>query len=75
MVTPDPGTLSGYPVAVLLEWLAVSCAAQGVPVAVRDTAVVNDVAVLLGVAQDGRRGRARGPACGKRPATPPPGPS
>jgi len=32
----------------IMEWLQNSCAAQGVPVVIRDHAVINQVAALLG---------------------------
>jgi len=32
----------------IMEWLQASCAAQGVPVVIRDHAVISQVAALLG---------------------------
>lgn len=72
MVTDgDAGTLSGYPVEVLREWLAASCAAQGVPVVVRDPRIVSDVAVLLGGVGGGGRARAGAPVPGNARTLPP----
>ncbi len=35
----------------IMEWLQASCAAQGVPVVIRDHAVISQVAALLGHAE------------------------
>lgn len=61
--------MNGYPVDSglfdLAVWVAISCAAQGVPVKVTDPGVVRQVCVLLGATESGPRlGRqpVRGPA-------------
>lgn len=40
------------PAAVVAEWLAASCAEQGVPVKLNDPSVIRDVAVLLSAGRE-----------------------
>jgi hypothetical protein len=51
--------LSGVPAEVLAQWVAGSCAAQGLPVKVTDPTVVRRVGALLGAGATGVPGRKR----------------
>jgi hypothetical protein len=50
--------LSGRPLAEVAAWVQASCQAQGVPVHVTDTAVLRDVAALLGAGSRSGSGQA-----------------
>lgn len=56
-----------YSPETVAEWVRSSCAAQGVPVVVRDPVVLADVAVLL----TGRPAPVRGPLAGSPPPAAP----